>query len=134
MLTTRKRDCGKEKNGHPDRQPLIGDGQMRAKQGAGPAPLGIDIDVIKMIIPHAAAVHCRDISPEPVDLARVASKRGLIGEGTERDRRPGTDALDRLIRCFDANGGLTTPMTWIVKFGAATASRDRPKSSAITGA
>ncbi|MGB3691065.1 MAG: hypothetical protein WBA02_17390 [Jannaschia helgolandensis] len=51
--------------------------------------LGIDIGVIKMIITHAAAVHGLDISPEPVDLARVALKRlGLIGKGTERDRRP----------------------------------------------
>ena len=45
-----------------------------------------------MIITHAAAVHGLDISPEPVDLARVALKRlGLIGKGTERDRRPSTD-------------------------------------------
>jgi methylase of polypeptide subunit release factors len=62
---------------------------MRAEQGAGPVTLGIDIGVIKMIITHAAAVHGLDISPEPVDLARVALKRlGLIGKGTERDRRP----------------------------------------------
>ncbi len=60
---------------------------MRAEQGAGPVTLGIDIGVIKMIITHAAAVHGLDISPEPVDLARVALKRlGLIGKGTERER------------------------------------------------
>jgi methylase of polypeptide subunit release factors len=40
-----------------------------------PVTLGIDIGVIKMIITHAAAVHGLDISPEPVDLARVALKR-----------------------------------------------------------
>jgi len=88
-LATLKRDLGKEKIGHLDRSRLIDYGKMRAEQGAGPVILGIDIGVIKMIITHAAAVHGLDISPEPVDLARVALKRlGLIGKGTERDRRP----------------------------------------------
>ncbi|WP_227285985.1 tyrosine-type recombinase/integrase [Boseongicola sp. H5] len=86
--------------------------------------LGIDIGVIKMIITHAAAVHGLDISPKPVDLARVALKRlGLIGKGTERDRRPTTDELNRLFRCFDDNERLTLPMTRIVKFAVATAMR-----------
>ena len=84
-LTTLKRDMGKEKIGHLDRQKLIDYGKMRADQGAGPVTLGIDIGVIKMIITHAAAVHGLDISPEPVDLARVALKRlGLIGNLVER--------------------------------------------------
>jgi methylase of polypeptide subunit release factors len=65
---------------------------MRAEQGAGPGTFGIDIGLTKMIITHAAAVHGLDISPEPVDLARVALKRlGLIGKCTERDRRPRKD-------------------------------------------
>jgi integrase len=123
-LTTLKRDLGKEKIGHLDRQKLIDYGKMRAEQGAGPVTLGIDIGVIKMIITHAAAVHGLDISPEPVDLARVALKRlGLIGKGTERDRRPTTDELNRLFRCFDDNERLTLPMTRIVKFAVATAMR-----------
>src|SRR6056297_2765974 len=123
-LTTLKRDPGKERIGHLDRQKLIDYGKMRADQGAGPVTLGIDIGVIKMIITHAAAVHGLDISPEPVDLARVALKRlGLIGKGTERDRRPTTDELNRLFRCFDDNDRLTLPMTRIVKFAVATAMR-----------
>jgi hypothetical protein len=62
---------------------------MLADQCAGPVTLGIDIGVIKMIITHTAAVHELDISPAPVDLARVALKRlGLVGKGAERDRRP----------------------------------------------
>jgi len=85
--------------------------------------LGIDIGVIKMIITHAAAVHGLDISPEPVDLARVALKRlGPIGKGTERDRRPTTDELNRLFRCFDDTERLTLPMTQIVKFEPARVS------------
>ena len=123
-LKTLKRDLGKEKIGHLDRQKLIDYGKRRADQGAGPVTLGIDIGVIKMIITHAAAVHGLDISPEPVDLARVALKRlGLIGKGTERDRRPTTDELNRLFRCFDDNERLTLPMTRIVKFAVATAMR-----------
>ena len=84
--------------------------------------LGIDIGVIKMIIAHVAAVHGLGISPEPVDLARVPLKRlGLVGKVTERDRRPRTDALNRLFRYFDDNERLTLPMTRIVKFAVATA-------------
>ena len=56
--------------------------------------LGIDIGVIKMIITYEAAVHGLDISPEPVDLARVALKRlGLIGKGTQRHSRCVREAL-----------------------------------------
>lgn len=86
--------------------------------------LGIDIGVIKMIITHATAVHGLDISSEPVDLARIALKRlGLIGKGTERDRRPTREELNRLFRCFDDNERLTLPMTRIVQFAVATAMR-----------
>ena len=121
-LAALKRDLGKERIGHLDRQKMIDYGKMRAEQGAGPVTLGIDIGVTKMIITHAAAVHGLDISSEPVDLARVALKRlGLIGKGTERDRRPTKDELNRLFRCFDDNERLTLPMTRIVQFAVATA-------------
>ena len=51
---------------------------MRAPNG--PVTLGTDIGVIKMILTHAAAVRGRDISLEPVDLARVAlTRRRLTG-------------------------------------------------------
>ncbi len=77
-----------------------------------------------MILTHAAAVHGLEISPEPVDLARVALKRlGLIGKGVERDRRPTTAELNRLFRCFDGNARLTLPMSRIVQFAVATAMR-----------
>jgi integrase len=123
-LAALKRDLGKERIGHLDRQKMIDYGKMRAEQGAGPVTLGIDIGVTKMIITHAAAVHGLDISSEPVDLARVALKRlGLIGKGTERDRRPTKDELNRLFRCFDDNDRLTLPMTRIVQFAVATAMR-----------
>lgn len=123
-LATLKDDLGKEKIGHLDRHKLIDYGRKRADQGAGPVTLGIDIGVIKMILTHAAAVHGLEISPEPVDLARVALKRlGLIGKGVERDRRPTMAELNRLFQCFDENARLTLPMSRIVQFAVATAMR-----------
>ena len=78
-----------------------------------------------MIITHAAAVRGLDnISPEPVDLALNALKRlGLIGKGTERDRRPSTNESNRLFRCFDDNERLTLRLTRNVRFAVATAMR-----------
>lgn len=76
---TAKRDLGKQK-GHLGRHKLIGYGRQRADQGAGPVTVGIDMGVIKMILPRAAAVHRRDCRVWGVDLARTAPKRpGLIG-------------------------------------------------------
>ncbi|MGJ8624376.1 MAG: hypothetical protein ACSHW1_16605 [Yoonia sp.] len=72
-LTTLKRDLGKERIGHLDRQKLIDYGKMRADQGAGPVTLGIDIGVIKMIIINAAAMHGLDISPVS-DVSAYGSK------------------------------------------------------------
>ncbi len=81
---TLRRDLGKEKIGHLDRDKLIEFGRKRADQGAGPVTLGIDTGVIKMILTHAAAVHGLEIRVDGVDLARVALKRpGLIGKGIE---------------------------------------------------
>lgn len=119
-LTSLKTELGREKIGHLDRHKLLEYGQKRAAQGAGPVTLGIDVGVIKMILTHAAAVHGLEISPEAVDLARVALKRlGLIGKGVERDRRPTSSELNRLFRRFDENARLTLPMTRIVQFAIA---------------
>ncbi|MEM9248043.1 MAG: hypothetical protein AAGB05_05010 [Pseudomonadota bacterium] len=112
------------KVGHLDRQTLIDCGKMRAEQGAGPVTLGIVIGVLRVIVSHAAAVHDLDISPKPVDLARIALKRlGLTGKSTVRARRPTTDALNRLFRRLDDNERLATPMTRIVKFAVTTTMR-----------
>ncbi|WP_217358723.1 hypothetical protein [Thalassococcus sp. S3] len=59
-LTPLRRDLGKDRIGHLDRQKLIDYGKMRAKQAAGPVTLGIDIGVIKTITTDAAAVHGLD--------------------------------------------------------------------------
>lgn len=63
--------------------------------------LGIEIGMIKMIQTHAPAVQGLEISPEAVDLARIALKRPrLIGEGVERNRRPTAADSNRIIQCF----------------------------------
>lgn len=123
-LANLKKDRGSERIGHIDRAMLIEYGRKRAKKGAGPVTLGIDISVIKMISTHSADVHGLGISSEPVDLARVALKRlGLISKGNERDRRPTNDELSKLFRCCDDNERLLAPMTRIVQFSIATAMR-----------
>ncbi|MBI3434806.1 MAG: hypothetical protein HY056_06965 [Proteobacteria bacterium] len=54
------------------RQRLIEYGKRRAKQGAGPATLSIDLSFIRTVLPHAAAVHGIETSTEDVRLARIA--------------------------------------------------------------
>ena len=72
-----------------DRARLIQFGKERAREGAGPITLGIDLGYIKTILSHAAAVHGVLLTTEPIALARVALARlSLVGKGTERDRRP----------------------------------------------
>lgn len=111
-LSALKSQLGQSRIGHLDRQSLIDFGRRRARMGAGPVTLSIDIGTIRLVLTHAAAVHGLDISPEPVDLARVALKRlGLVGKGKERDRRPTQNELHRLSRFFEAIDRLTIPMT-----------------------
>ena len=106
------------------RERLIQFGKDRARQGAGPVTISMDIGYLKLVVSHAAAVHGIGISPEPVDLARIALKRlGLIGKSRERDRRPTPTELQRLFDHFDNNKRLRMPMTRICKFAIATAMR-----------
>ena len=87
-----------------NRERLIEFGRKRAKQGAGPATLAIDLSFIRTIITHAAAVHGIEVSAEEARLARVAlSHLSLVGKSKERDRRPTQDELDELIEYFETN-------------------------------
>jgi integrase len=107
-----------------DRERLIRFGRDRAKEGAGPMTVGMDIGAIKLIVTHAAAVHGVEISAEPVQQARIALKRlGLIGKSNERDRRPAEEELLRLFARFDASPTQIIPMNRIIKFAIATAMR-----------
>lgn len=106
------------------RNKLIEYGKTRAKAGAGPATLAMDLSYIGTILTHAAAVHGIDAPIEDVKLARVALARlGLIGKGVERDRRPTLAELDAIIGFFASNPLQLIPMARIVRFAVATAMR-----------
>jgi integrase len=113
----RIRDLGRER--------FIQFGRSRAKEGAGPATLSMDIGYIRTILSHAAAVHGIDVSTESITLARIALKRlGLVGKSRERDRRPTSDEIKRIIEHAANNPRLTIPMERIVPFAVATAMRE----------
>ncbi|CAN7513409.1 hypothetical protein LJR290_003481 [Variovorax sp. LjRoot290] len=83
------------------RERFIQFGKDRAKEGAGPVTISMDIGYIKLVVSHAAAVHGVRVQVEPIDLARIALKRlGLVGKGRERDRRPTLDELQTLAVSF----------------------------------
>jgi integrase len=107
-----------------DRARLIQFGKERAREGAGPVTLGIDLGYVKTILSHAAAVHGLILSVEHIVLARIALARlGLVGKGNERDRRPTQHELDRLVAAFEANPRQQIPVGRIIRFAVATAMR-----------
>lgn len=107
-----------------DRERFIKFGKDRAKEGAGPVTVGMDFGYIRTVLSHAAAVHGLTISTESLDLARLALKRlGLIGKGSERDRRPTQNELDRITAALDENPRQIIPVARIVRFAVATAMR-----------
>lgn len=123
-LDALKEKLGRVKLKDLGRERLIQFGKERAKEGAGPVTIGMDLGYIKLVISHAAAVHGLQVSPEPVVLARLALKRlGLIGKGRERDRRPTDDEITRLLAYFDGNFRQIIPLGRIVRFAIATAMR-----------
>lgn len=50
-------DLGRERLGDIDRECLIAFGKARAKEGAGPVTVGMDLGYIRTVLLHAAAVH-----------------------------------------------------------------------------
>ncbi len=107
-----------------DRERLIQFGKERAREGAGPVTLGIDLGYIKTIFSHAAAVHGIPLLMEPIVLARIALARlDLVGKGNERDRRPTQEELDRILAALEANPRQLIPIARIVRFAVATAMR-----------
>lgn len=119
-----KRKLGEVNLRDLDRDRLIKFGRDRAKEGAGKVTLSIDFTFIRTIMVHAAAVHGIEIVTEEVFLARTALKLlGLIGKGRERDRRPTSDELERILKYLDRNNRLTMPVGRMVQFAIATAMR-----------
>ena len=123
VLEALKEDLGSTKLPRLNRERLIEYGRKRAKEGAGPATLAIDISFIRTVATHAAASRHRG-SAEEVRLARVALKYlGLVGKSDERDRRPTQDELDELIKYFESNYRQVIPMGRIVRYAVATTMR-----------
>ena len=107
-----------------DRERIIQFAQDRRADGAGPPTISADISYIKTVLLHASAFHGLPVSPEQVELARVALKRlGLVGKAQERDRRPTQEELDQLVAYFDGNSRQKSPMARLVTFAVATAMR-----------
>jgi len=76
-----KRELGPLNMVEIDRERIVKFGRARAKEGAGPVTLSMDVGLIKLVLQHAAAVHGLPIKVEPVDLGRVALKRLAGGTG-----------------------------------------------------
>ena len=123
-LEALKEKIGKLKIKDITRERIIQFGRDRAREGAGPVTIGMDIGYLKLVVSHAAAVHGMPIQVESINLARIALKRlGLIAKGRERDRRPTQSELDRLVEYFESNLRQIIPMGRIVRFAVATAMR-----------
>jgi integrase len=98
---------------------LIAFGKSRAKEGAGPVTIGMDVSHVRTVLVHATAIHDRSGA-----TARTALRRlGLIARGKERDRRPTQDELGRIIAYVDNNPRQLIPLGRIIKFAVATAMR-----------
>jgi integrase len=124
VLERLKADLGDTPLANLTRERLIMFGRQRAKDGAGPATLAIDISFIGTVMTHASAVHGIAVNTEAVRLARVALRRlGLVGPSAERDRRPTQQELEKLFAHFDNNPRMTIPMSRVIKFAIATAMR-----------
>lgn len=119
-----KDDLGSNRISNITRDTLIQFAKRRAKQGAGPVTIGIDISFIGTVLEHAAAIHGIAVPTEQVRLARIALNRlGLVARSQERDRRPTRDELDTIIKSADQNFRQIIPLGRIVKFAVATAMR-----------
>lgn len=80
-LALLERKLGRLRLPELSRDRLIQFGKERAREGAGPVTVAIDLGYIKTILSHAAAVHGVVLSMEAVVLARIALARlGLVGK------------------------------------------------------
>ncbi|NOT70398.1 MAG: site-specific integrase [Hyphomicrobium sp.] len=106
------------------RERIIEFGRDRAKEGAGPATLAIDLSFINTVLKHASAIYGYSVPTEQVRLGRNALViLGLVGKSTERDRRPTEKELSRILAFFRTNRAVLIPMERVIKFAVATAMR-----------
>ncbi|MCP4315409.1 MAG: hypothetical protein GY789_05110 [Hyphomicrobiales bacterium] len=85
VLDALKRDIDTVRIKNLNRAELIRYGKLRARQGAGPVTLSVDMSYLRTVLTHAAAVHGIRVDTESVRLARTALARlGLIGRTQDR--------------------------------------------------
>jgi len=124
VLKALKRNLGTTRISNLDRAALIKYGKKRAKQGAGPVTLSIDLSYIHTILTHAAAIHGISVNTEDLRLSRIAlSRLDLIGKSNERNRRPTDDELEDLLDYFDNKTNMIIPMGRVIRFAISTAMR-----------
>ncbi|MBN9264121.1 MAG: site-specific integrase, partial [Hyphomicrobium sp.] len=119
-----RRKIGSRPIGQLTRDNLVDFAKRRAKEGAGPVTIGMDIGFIGTVLQHAAAVYGINVPSEEIRLARVAlNLLGLIAKSNERDRRPTQNELDMIITTAENNPRQIIPLSLIVKVAVATAMR-----------
>ncbi len=124
VLEALTRDLGTVRFSDLDRPTLIEYGKKRAKQGAGPVTLSMDLSYLNTVFIHAAAIHGIAVNTDSIQLARVALTRlGLVGRSNERDRRPTIDEINDLLNYFNNKTNMIIPMGRIIRFAIATAMR-----------
>lgn len=124
VLLRLQRDLGKVLVGSLTREAFIDFGRRRAREGAGPVTVSIDLSYISTVLSHAAAIYGCAVPMDQLRLGRAALLRlGLIGTSMERDRRPTEDELSRLLAYFRYRERQLIPMERVVKFAIATAMR-----------
>jgi integrase len=93
------------------RESIVEFGRRRAKAGAGPVTVAVDISYLGTVLRHASAVYGYQVPTEQLRLGRAALVHlGLIATSNERNRRPTQAELDRI-------------MSRIIKFAIATTMR-----------
>lgn len=119
-----QRDIGKLPLTSLTREFIINFGRKRAKEGAGPVTLSVDLSYLSTVLNHGAAIYGLKVPIEQLRLGRAALLRlGLIGRSTERDRRPTHEELNRLLAHFRYKGRQVIPMERVIQFAIATALR-----------
>lgn len=69
VMNALKRDLGMVRINKLDRTGIIKYGKMRARQGAGPVTLSVDLSYLHTVLTHAAAIHGIIVDRESVQLA-----------------------------------------------------------------
>ena len=119
-----REDIGKTKIDHITREFLVDFAKRRAKSGAGPFTIGIDISFLGTVMEHAAAVHGIKVPTDQLRLGRIALHRlGLVAKSAERDRRPTDEELAQIIKTAADNPRQIIPLSRIIQFAVATALR-----------